>query len=125
MVFLLAFAACAAQPRLRPFATDGCTLFPDGTSQHKDLWLRCCVDHDNKYWMGGAKGDRLKADRELRACVASVGEPKTGALMMVGVRAGGTPYLPTSWRWGYGWPYLRGYKPLTDDEKKLVEDIQR
>jgi hypothetical protein len=123
-LLLLALTACASQSRLRPFATDGCTLFPDGTSEHKDLWLHCCVDHDHKYWMGGAKEDRLKADRELRACVAAVGEPKTGALMMAGVRAGGTPYLPTSWRWGYGWPYLRGYKPLTDGEKKRIDEIQ-
>jgi hypothetical protein len=40
--------------------------------------------------------------------------------MYRGVRAGGTPYLPTPYRWGYGWRYLRGYKALTEAEKLLV-----
>jgi hypothetical protein len=43
--------------------------------------------------------------------------------MLNGVRVGGTPYLPTSFRWGYGWPYLRGYKVLTAQEKKQVLKI--
>jgi len=37
--------------------------------------------------------------------------------MYGGVRIGGSPYWPTKFRWGYGWPYLRGYKPLTFEEK--------
>ena len=43
--------------------------------------------------------------------------------MLTGVRVGGTPYLPTTFRWGYGWPYLRGYKPVTSEEKKQIEQI--
>jgi len=35
--------------------------------------------------------------------------------MFVGVRVGGTPYLPISFRWGYGWPYLR-----RDGESKIT-----
>ncbi|MCX5795989.1 MAG: hypothetical protein NTY77_10880 [Elusimicrobia bacterium] len=122
LLLLLTLAGCASQPRLRPFTTDGCSLFPDGTSEHKDLWLDCCKKHDHKYWMGGTKAERLQADIELRNCVAGVGEPRTAELMLQGVRAGGTPYLPTRFRWGYGWRYFRGYKPLTDKEKKLIED---
>ena len=121
-ILALAFAGCASQPRLTPFATDGCTLFPDGTSQQKDLWLHCCIAHDRKYWLGGTKADRLNADHGLRACVAAVGEPKTAKLMLMGVKVGGTPYFPTSWRWGYGWRYFRGYKPLSDAEKKLIDE---
>jgi hypothetical protein len=75
--------------------------------------------------MGGTKEERLKADHELRDCVAAVGEPKTAELMLRGVRVGGTPYLPTSWRWGYGWRYFRGYKPLTDSDKKLIKESRR
>ena len=99
-------------------------MFPNGTSEHKDLWLECCIKHDREYWMGGTKAERLKADIGLRACVAAVGEPKTAELMLKGVRVGGTPYLPTSWRWGYGWRYFRGYKPLTNGEEKLIEEFQ-
>jgi hypothetical protein len=97
-------------------------LFPDGTSKQKDLWLHCCVIHDHEYWRGGTRADRLKADRELRACVAAVGKPKTAKLMFLGVRVGGMPYFPTGWRWGYGWRYFRGYKPLSDAEKKLLDE---
>ena len=124
-LLMLTFAGCAPQPRLRHFTTDGCTLFPDGISELKDLWLDCCKKHDYKYWMGGTKAERLKADLDLRNCVAAVGQPKIAKWMLRGVRAGGTPYLPTSFRWGYGWRYFRGYKPLTDREKKLIEEPQR
>ena len=124
-LLLLIFAGCASTSKLRPFATDGCSLFPNGTSEHKDLWLDCCKKHDHKYWLGGTKAERLKADRGLRDCVSAVGEPKTAELMLEGVRVGGTPYLPTRFRWGYGWRYFRGYRPLTDGEKKLIEESQR
>lgn len=120
-LILLLSAACAG-PRLKPFATDGCTLFPDGTGRDKDLWRHCCVEHDRRYWLGGTRAERRNADRELRDCVAEAGEPKTGEMMRKGVRASGTPYLPTGFRWGFGWRYPRGYKPLTDEERRLVEE---
>ena len=125
LLILLACAGCASQARLRPFETDGCSLFLNGTSEHKNLWLNCCKKHDHKYWMGGTKAERLKADLDLRACVAAVGQPEVSSLMLKGTRVGGTPYLPTRFRWGYGWPYLRGYKRLTDGEKKLIAESQR
>ena len=125
LLLISAFTGCASQPRLRPFTTDGCSLAPNGTLEHKDLWLKCCKEHDHKYWRGGTKAERLKADIELRDCIAAVGEPKIATLMLAGVRAGGTPYLPTGFRWGYGWSYFRGYQTLTDGEKKLIEESQR
>lgn len=100
-------------------------MFPNGTSERKDLWLKCCAEHDYKYWKGGTKEERFLADIELRDCVTAVGRPRTAQLMLRGVRAGGTPYLPTGFRWGYGWRYPRGYKPLSADERKLIEDSQR
>ena len=30
--------------------------------------------------------------------------------------------LPTGFRWGYAWPYLRGYKRLTDEDKTRLEE---
>lgn len=120
LLLLLLAAGCSSRPRLKPYTTDGCSLFPDGTPEHKRLWLHCCEAHDRKYWLGGPKAERLSADRDLRACVAAVDRPKTGEWMLAGTRAGGTPYLPTGFRWGYGWRYFRGYKPLTEAEKKLV-----
>lgn len=63
---------------------------------------------------------RLAADHELRACVAQVKDKHLAQLMLSGVRVGGSPFYPTPFRWGYGWDYLRGYKPLSEDEKQQV-----
>ena len=41
--------------------------------------------------------------------------------MLAGVRVGGTPYLPTPFRWGYGWPYPRFYKELSEKETEMIE----
>ena len=106
---------------IKPFTSDGCSAFPDGTLKNKNVWLKCCVEHDKAYWMGGTYKERKKADKALKKCVAEVGHSGIALLMFAGVRVGGTPYLPTGFRWGYGWPYLRGYKALTDEENKEVE----
>jgi hypothetical protein len=116
VALLLAFPGCSSAGGLKPFTTDGCSLFPAGTANHKDLWLACCTDHDLAYWMGGTSAEREKADQELKACVEQAGEPEIAKLMLAGVRVGGTPYLPTSFRWGYGWPWPRGYGELNDKE---------
>ena len=47
------------------------------------------------------------------------------ALMLAGVRVGGSPFWPTEFRWGYGWPWPRFYGPLDAEEKALVEDALR
>ncbi len=117
---LLTGTPAQAEEKLSPFTTDGCSEFPDGTLNHKDLWLKCCVAHDKKYWAGGTYQERLQADQELNACVESVGEPAIAALMLAGVRVGGSPYWPTRFRWGYGWPYTHGYRALTPEEKEQV-----
>ena len=85
------------------------------------MWLSCCVEHDKAYWMGGTFADRAKADEELRTCVAALGERFIAELMRIGVRVGGSPFFPTEFRWGYGWPYPRGYGELTEEEKRQVD----
>ncbi|MAN50789.1 MAG: hypothetical protein CMG77_02580 [Marinimicrobium sp.] len=109
---------------LQPFETDGCSSFPDGTVQNNELWLSCCIAHDYAYWIGGTYRDRLDADNELKRCVADVGEPEIAMLMLAGVRVGGTPFLPTEFRWGYGWPFLRGYKALTENELDQIRALE-
>ncbi len=81
------------------FKSDGCSLFPDGD------WVECCVVHDFAYWIGGTRGERKNADATLRQCVVDKGHPKTAGLMYYGVRLGGVWWLPTPFRWGFGWPY--------------------
>lgn len=109
---------------LSPFTSDGCSAFPDGTLEHRALWLNCCYAHDTAYWQGGTYGERLLADQALESCVASVGEPAIARLMLAGVRVGGSPYFPTRFRWGYGWPWPRGYKALTDQEREQVRTLK-
>ena len=108
---------------LKPFTSDGCSAFPDGRNDAQKLWLHCCTTHDLAYWQGGTYQQRLEADQALQACVRAIGEPEVAALMLAGVRVGGTPYLPTRFRWGYGWHWPRFYSPLTDQERALITTV--
>lgn len=116
---LLLTTAGAAAGELRPFTTDGCSLFPDGWPTEQDTWLECCVEHDKAYWLGGTEQERLRADRNLRDCVLdATGDSHLAELMYAGVRAGGHPLFPTWYRWAYGWPMGRGYRPLSEAERE-------
>ena len=81
---------------LKPFISDGCSYFPNGTFEQNKLWLSCCRKHDVDYWKGGTYQERIVSDMELKNCVSEVGQPEIAALMLAGVRVGGTPFLPTS-----------------------------
>jgi hypothetical protein len=83
-----------------PFTTDGCSLSPNGR------WTECCVEHDMAYWCDGAASLRRAADQLLEACVEHDGRPVLAKLMYVGVRVGGSGWLPFPWRWGYGYPWM-------------------
>lgn len=114
----------AESTSIKPFTTDGCSLFPDGTLlQDNTLWQNCCIEHDKAYWRGGSYQEREDADHTLAECVANLGHPKIAALMLEGVRVGGSPYWLTTFRWGYGWPYFRDYKTLTPEELATVETM--
>ena len=126
IVLLLFLAPCivhAAEdmPSLRAFTSDGCSLFPDGTVADRAKWCDCCFEHDLAYWQGGAEEERKAADAALRDCVRErTGDKALAETMRLGVRAGGHPAFPTWYRWGYGWDYGRGYRPLTDSDMELV-----
>ncbi|HEX2493930.1 MAG TPA: hypothetical protein VHK24_09150 [Steroidobacter sp.] len=128
LALLLLAAASSSAADIAPFTSDGCSLFPDGRPADQSLWLECCVRHDLAYWKGGAEQERLAADLALEQCVARVGEPEVARLMLQGVRAGGSPHYLTSYRWGYGWPFGRGYQSLSNDElaqvKKRLEELE-
>lgn len=101
------------------FTTDGCSRAPN------DGWVACCIVHDIPYWCGGNEVDRESADQFLKQCVnKQVGF--IGSLIYAGVRLGGAPWLPTPWRWGYGWEdWPRGYEPLEHSPSvtQLLEDL--
>ena len=108
---------------LADFTSDGCSLFLDGTFEQPDLWKECCRLHDIAYWRGGTKKEREQADLSFKKCVEKkTGNPQLAELMYQAVRAGGAPYFPTWYRWGYGWPVGRGYQELSSEELKMVED---
>lgn len=118
----LIFSAYIALPdKLQPFTSDGCSAFPDGITFSKVRWKTCCTAHDLAYWQGGSYSQRLDADLKLEKCVARLGQPKIAKIMLAGVRAGGSPYFPTSFRWGYGWKYPRTYKALSSIEKTQIQ----
>lgn len=117
----LFLSAPAEADDLKPFTSDGCSSFPDGTPSQQGLWLQCCTAHDHAYWKGGTYQQRVDADLELRSCVAKVDEPEIAAVMLIGVRVGGSPIFPTRFRWGYGWTWPRWYGPLSEEEQQQVE----
>lgn len=88
----------------RIFITDGCSRVLD------TAWnTACCVEHDIAYWCGGDRAARLQADTEFGQCIAGETNAFVGWVMKTGVRIGGHPVFPSSYRWGYGHPYRATY----------------
>lgn len=114
-LFLLSTTALASE--IKSFTSDGCSAFPDGTISQHSLWSNCCFLHDLDYWKGGTEEEKNIADYNLQSCVKNVGEPHIAKMMLAGVKVGGSPFLNTPFRWGYGWPYGRGYKALSQSDK--------
>lgn len=83
---------------------DGCTLAPGFN------FTACCNTHDVRYLAGGTYDERKKADLEFRQCIVDADHNVLAELYYYSVRLAGTPFLPTPWRWGFGWEYPLGYK---------------
>lgn len=120
VVFLL--LNCFNKGDLKPFKSDGCSLFPDRNIITNLDWCECCFEHDISYWQGGTEEQREEADRALKNCVLEkTGDENLAELMFRGVRFGGSTHFPNWYRWGYGWEYSRKYKPLSSEEEKMVD----
>jgi hypothetical protein len=116
--------ACSPDSGLRPFSSDGCSLFPDSSLISKADWCSCCFEHDLAYWRGGTSEERKAADTRLKDCVSGkTGNETLATLMYEGVRFGGSPYFYNWYRWGYGWNYNRKYEPLTQGEQKRADEL--
>ncbi len=128
MLSLVLTSAAHADIPLKAFSSDGCSNFPDGPTGQKGLWRECCVSHDLAYWLGGSYEQRMQADANLEQCVKQLNQPFTATVMLAGVRAGGSPFWYTTYRWGYGWPYRvgwlpRGYSVLTQSEREYAMQL--
>ena len=119
-IFLFLLSTTALASEIKPFTSDGCSAFPEGTFTQQSLWSNCCFRHDLAYWKGGTEKQKDIADYDLESCVTNVGEPHIAKLMLAGVKVGGSPFLNTPFRWGYGWPYGDGYKVLSRSDKLQV-----
>ncbi|MBS1960634.1 MAG: hypothetical protein JST04_00350 [Bdellovibrionales bacterium] len=108
---------------LRPFSTDGCTKWRDGTRKHPTLWRHCCVAHDLAFWAGGTVPGRDQADRDLRDCVAATGAKREAKLIYAGVRVGSrSPRKIPGMQWGNAWDARRTRtEPLSGAEIDLLE----
>lgn len=115
-------ASNPAEAKTQPdfiFTTDGCSRWPDQS------WVACCIGHDIAYWCGGSERDRKEADQELMRCIQNTSQ-FMGNIIYAGVRIGGLPWLPTPWRWGYGWDKWPGsYEktPPLPSVKTLMEEL--
>ena len=58
LAILMAFLNVSCTQQLRPFVSDGFSVFPDGAIRQSTLWLKCCIAHDLDYWKGGSYEER-------------------------------------------------------------------
>jgi hypothetical protein len=118
--------ALAPVPKLKPFISDGCTGFVDGTWDRPDLWKHCCFEHDLRYWFGGTERSLDSTDLELRSCVLDVAGESWANAIYRGVRLGHHSPVKSKFHWSWGWtPKRQKDSPLTADELIYIESELR
>jgi len=111
----------AASESLKPFETDNCTFFAEGTIKQPDQWKHCCFEHDLRYWFGGSIPDRDFADENLKQCVKDVAGPFWSQLIYRGVKAGHQSPAQHRLHWAWGWTSPRDNHPLSSSEKEIIQ----
>jgi hypothetical protein len=101
---------------LKPFESDGCTMFLDGPPGKPKLWVHCCFEHDLRYWIGGAPADMDFTDLELKACVQDAAGKFWANTIYNGVRAGHNSTVRHKYHWSWGWEPERADEPLSAAE---------
>jgi hypothetical protein len=109
-----------AELKLKPFETDGCTMFVDGTSSEPTLWRHCCVEHDLRYWFGGSETDMDTTDLRLKSCVQKAAGDYWAGLIYKGVRAGHYSPIKNKHNWSWAWSVPRNKVALTPEEVSYV-----
>jgi len=110
----------------RPFVTDFCTLYPEGTKDDPSAWKHCCIAHDLFMWAGGEKSDRVKADLDLKECVIQSGYEDHANRIYLGVRLGSlSPIKFEDKAWGNAWIGRERNAKLSEEETfSLIEQIE-
>lgn len=122
-IFTFPFLTCANASQLRPFETDYCTNYAEGTRSQPELWKHCCLIHDLNFWAGGTKQDRYDADWGLRHCVEESGAYYRARLIYYAVRAGS--YSPIKFpdkKWNNGWKERPDFQALTQEDIDIIEN---
>ena len=113
-ILLLLFPIMAFAQEIRPFESDGCTLFLDGN------WGHCCLEHDLRYWLGGDITEQKASDVKLKNCVEKAAGPVAGNLIYGAVRVGHYSPVKHRYKWSWGWGEQESFKPLSLEEKKAA-----
>ena len=112
------------QKFLKPFVSDYCTMYPEGTFGKPDQWKHCCLEHDLYFWAGGSQADRDQSDLGLKECVMKTGNVVQARLIYWGVRAGRlSPITFKKKVFGNGWIVKRPRIPLSafETEQLILE----
>lgn len=117
-ILFLVGSGANAMSQISPFRTNGCSFFPEGTPEQKNLWHCCCVTHDFEYWAGGSAQDRAAADDRLYQCMQNKSDV-AAIFAYVGVRANPR-------RWGNAWrlqqaPWVRQIKMSNWQTRTLTD----
>jgi hypothetical protein len=112
------------EANLKPFVTDYCTLYVEGTRAQPNLWRHCCLEHDLYFWSGGSLEDKKRSDLGLKECVAKTGATTQAVLIYAAVVIGGhSPVHIKAKEWGNAWGGGRTrYLSLTESETAQAID---
>ena len=106
-----------SERNLKPFVTDYCTLYVEGTRAQPNLWRHCCIEHDLYFWSGGSLEEKKLADLGLKSCVAKTGATTQAVLIYAAVVIGGhSPVHIKDKAWGNAWGERTRYLSLTESE---------
>jgi hypothetical protein len=125
MIILLVFITFSSWAQsdlsLKPFVTDYCTAYAEGTRAQPNLWKHCCEEHDLYFWAGGSLEDRKTTDLRLRACVEKTGAKTQAALIYAAVSIGGSsPIRFKTKQWGNSWIDRKRYLSLSETETATI-----
>lgn len=126
LFIILAMIICSsvyafAGQTLKPFLTDYCTAYTEGTREQPELWKHCCIEHDLFFWAGGSLEDRKAADLNLKTCVEKTGAVSQARLIYLAVSLGGnSPIRFKTKEWGHAWEKRERYLRLTEAETATV-----